>query len=195
MPKVVAERAQAWLKPSTSEDQIGFAPGGGTDDAHQASKNIQEEIAQGKAGSAEVVMPLYDIEKACSWVCMSALWKLMKIWGCDDRFIWVCRALHNHTRVLVRVHEGICSGYIPAKGLMEGCPTYPPLFAAHHTPAMNDFENRRNVATEAAEVTRGIKWVVKMEGKLTHVKRRTGHVEGTGMGKVVGTKLYNKQKK
>ena len=60
---------------------------------------------------------------------------------------------------------------------------------------MNDFENMRRVSADAAGVTPGIKWVVKMNGKLTHIKRRAGNVEGTSMRKAVGTALNNKQEK
>ena len=86
---------------------MGFMSGRGTDDAHQVSRRIAEETAKGKNGSGSVVISMYDIEKAHPRVCRNALWDLMRRWGCDDRLVAVCRALHDHTRVVVRVHGGV----------------------------------------------------------------------------------------
>ena len=97
---------------------------------------------QGTSG-APVVMTLYDIEKAYPRVCRKALWRLMGRLGADDRFISVCKALHEGTEVAVKVRGGVSSKYAPRRGLREGCPSSPPLFNVYHFGVMTDFTARR----------------------------------------------------
>ena len=193
LARVVADRVQKWMTPWRREDQMGFMSGRGTDDAHQVSRRIAEETAKGKNGSGNVVISMYDIEKAYPRVCRNALWDLMRRWGCDDRLVAVCRALHDHTRVVVRVHGGVSSEYMPERGLREGCPTSPPLFTAYHTAVMNDYEIRRRQAAELSGHTPGIKWTVQIDGKLSHIRRQKGTCIGTGHAKKVGSDTISKQ--
>ena len=93
----------------------------------QVSRRICEEVV-GCRGEDRVVVSLFDIEKAYPRVCRDALWWLMAHFGADARFIRVCRALHEHTAVSVRVHGGQSSLYTTDRGLREGCPSSPPLF-------------------------------------------------------------------
>ena len=68
----------------------------------------------------------------------------MDRWGADRRFIAVCKALHEHTEVMVRVHDGESAPYQMERGLREGCPSSPPLFNCYHTAVMTDYEIRGN---------------------------------------------------
>eukprot|EP00972_Heterocapsa_arctica_P114778 16444250-Heterocapsa_arctica.AAC.1 len=113
-------------------------------------------------------MRFFDIEKAYPRVCKDALWKLMHKLGCPDGMIKVCRALHEFTEMHVRIHGGLSSGYLPDKGLREGCPSSPALFNLYHFAVMIDFRIRRAAKAEERGMVPGLIWKYKVDEKLTH---------------------------
>ena len=101
--RIVADRAQKWLEEGEiCEQQCGFRKGRGIDDAHQVTRRIAEEVIRSTEGE-EIIMDFHDIEKAYPRTCRKALWHLLRRQGCDDRFVAVARALHDHTEVVVRI--------------------------------------------------------------------------------------------
>ena len=168
--RVVADRTQRWMDPMLREDQNGFRTARGTDDTHQISRSIIKEIVTSQQGDP-IILSFYDIEKAYPKMCRDALWKLMDTWGADPRFVVACRALHEHTEVIVRVYEGTSMPYSMEKGHREGCPSSPPLFNCYHTAVMMDFETRRKRKAEETGLSPGIPWVTKVDGKLTRLLR------------------------
>ena len=144
---------------------MGFRGARGIDDVLQVSRRICEEVV-GCRGEDRVVVSLFDIEKAYPRVCRDALWWLMAHFGADARFIRVCRALHEHTAVSVRVHGGQSSLYTTDRGLREWCPSSPPLFNVYHHAVMMVFRHRRADAAESSGMTPGLPWTVRVNGKL-----------------------------
>ncbi|OLP79892.1 Fucoxanthin-chlorophyll a-c binding protein A, chloroplastic [Symbiodinium microadriaticum] len=54
----------------------------------------------------------FDIVRAYTRVCRTALWELLTRMGVPDEFLAVLRALHDHTRFMVFVHNGYSEAVI-----------------------------------------------------------------------------------
>jgi hypothetical protein len=165
LARVVSARTQKWSEPWQREDQDGFRKGRGVDDTTQVTRRLVDETMCSEEATP-MVMSFYDIEKAYPRVCRAALWQLMASMGADDRFIAVCKALHEATEVAVKVHGGVSDRYTPARGLREGCPSSPPLFNVYHYGVMTDFEQRRAEAATDENRTPGVEWDVLIDGSL-----------------------------
>ena len=113
------------------------------------------------------VMTFYDIEKAYPRICRDALWRLLKKQGVDQRFIAVCKALHEHTKVYVRAEGGLSDPYVMERGLREGCPSSPPLFNVYHHAVMRDFRARRAACAATKGVATGVLWTHCVNGNLS----------------------------
>ena len=111
-------------------------------------------------------MKAYDIEKAYPRACREALWELMELWGADTEFIRICRALHEHTWISVKVAGGLSAAYLPERGLREGCPSSPTLFNCFHNAVLIDFKKRRALEAESNGMIPGLPWTVMVDGKL-----------------------------
>lgn len=110
MARLVANRLARWCDPWLHEGQNGFRGGRGTDDTHQISRRIVEEIA--RVTSDEVVLfRFFDIEKAYPRVCRPAMWEVLKRRGCPRGMLAVLKALHDHTDMKVKVHGGMSETY------------------------------------------------------------------------------------
>lgn len=177
MARVVALRLQRWSETFLNEEQNGFRRGRSVDDCLMVSRRVAEEVNR-MSTDDWVLMSFFDIEKAYPRVCKDALWKLLKVRGCDDRMIKVCKGLHEGTAYAVKLLGGVSSEWTPDRGLREGCPSSPPLFNIYHDAVMEDFRVRRaSVATNAGRAP-GLKWHYKVDGRLR--KKARGRKVGEG---------------
>ena len=170
MARVVAARIMAWTEGWLDDRQCGFRRGRGVEDALQVTRRVVEQVSRGRPEDEVVYLCFFDIEKAYPRVCRAGLWELLRIRGCDERMISVCRALHEWTEMKVRVEGGESRGYYPERGLREGCPSSPPLFNVYHDAVMEDFRRRRRTLAEEGGQVPGLEWFYKVDGKL---KKRT----------------------
>jgi ribonuclease HI len=184
LARVVADRSQRWSENFVAKNQTGFRKGKGTDDAHQITRMLAEEAAQ--AGEEGVVMSFYDIEKAYPRVCREALWEVLSRFGACPRFVAVCRGLHEHTSITIKVLGGLSKEYVMKRGLREGCPSSPPLFNIYHHAVMEDFRGRRAQNAAKNKLTPGVPWSVKVIGEIAGKNERPGtlHTEQLVLGDV-----------
>lgn len=77
----------------------------------------------------------------------------------------VLQALRNHTAMRVRVW-GVSSGYLPDRGLREGCPSSPVLFNIYRDAVLQDFRTRRSREAQARGQVPGLEWEFKVDGAL-----------------------------
>ena len=124
MARLVANGLARWVDPWLREAQTGFRGGRGTDVAIQVSRRIAEEISR-VASDEVVLLRFFDIEKASPRACRAALWKVLGRRGCAPGMIQVLKAIHEHTVMKVKVYNGVSEGYVPDRGLREGCPSSP----------------------------------------------------------------------
>ncbi|CAE7242471.1 FCPA [Symbiodinium sp. CCMP2592] len=83
-------------------------------------RRLIEEIAVA-ANEGTYGMTCFDIVHAYTRVCRDALWSLLSRLGVPASFVQVLKALHEHTRFKVFVHNGYSSEWLTDRGLREGC--------------------------------------------------------------------------
>lgn len=103
--------------------------------------------------------------KAYPRVCRPALWRVLQRRGCPRSMVKVLQALRNHTAMRVRVW-GVSSGYLPDRGLREGCPSSPVLFNIYRDAVLQDFRTRRSREAQARGQVPGLEWEFKVDGAL-----------------------------
>ena len=93
--RIVASRLNLWASSFLSEEQNGFRAGRGIDDVHQLTRRVLEEIsvaADAEAGQADRVgVTCFDIVRAYTRVCCTALWEPLTRMGVPDEFLAVLR--------------------------------------------------------------------------------------------------------
>ena len=164
--KVVAFRLSSWAEGFLSEEQNGFRKGRGIDDAHQVARRIIEEVVLSEHAES-VAITSFDIVRAYTRVCREALWQLLSTLGLPVPFIQVLKALHEHTSFTAFVHNGYSSAWFTERGLREGCPSSPVLFNIFHNFVLKTFRSRRAQQAAANNLTPGLPWSFKVDGRLT----------------------------
>ena len=73
------------------------------------------------------------------------------------------------------MHAGKSEGYQMDRGLREGGPSSPPIFNVYHCAVMQDFRARRAIQAAECQLTPGIPWTARVDGRLhwTQVMRNT----------------------
>ncbi|CAJ1414131.1 unnamed protein product, partial [Effrenium voratum] len=164
--RIVASRLSAWIDVSLSEQQNGFFFSRGIDDAHQLVRRILEEVVVAE-GDSRVCVTSFDIVRTYTRVCRDALWCLLSRLGAPPAFVQVLKALHEHTRFRVFVHNGYSSPWLTDRGLREGCPSSPVLFNIFHDAVLITFRTRRAERALVLGLSPGLPWRFKVDGHLT----------------------------
>ena len=172
--RVCAARLLRWCSPWLNETQFGFRKGTGLDDVQQLTRSILEEAA-GSAHDRTVVFRFYDLEKAYPKLARHGLWQLLHLKGCPPGFLRVLQRIHNTTSSKVRFQGVMSSGFLPDRGLREGCPSSPILFNIYHHGIMEVFRARRTRLALGLGLTPGVLWDYKVDGKIG--KRRLDRLE------------------
>ena len=102
--RICASRLATWAEEWLPEQQNGFRAGRGIDDVQMVVRRLIEEIAVA-AGEGCFGMTCFDIVRAYTRVCRDALWALLSRFGVPDPFVKVLKALHEHTRFMVFIHN------------------------------------------------------------------------------------------
>ena len=175
--RIAATRLSHWAEQHLPEEQTGFRKHRGIDDAHQLSRRIIEEVVVSQHDHT-VAVASFDIIKAYTRVCRHALWSLLKRLGFPEDFLQVLKALHEHTRFMVFVHNGYSSPWFTERGLREGCPSSPIFFNLFHTFIMKTFRSRRCAASQTSSMTPGLPCEFKVDGRVS----RTGKSKSSSRG-------------
>ena len=177
--RIAASRLSAWCETWLSEEQNGFRPRRGIDDVQQFIRRVIEEVSV--SSSSDVLgITCFDIVRAYTRVCRVALWQLLDRVGVPPSFVSVLKALHDHTKFRVFIHNGYSAPWLTERGLREGCPSSPTLFSIFHHAIMLTFRARRAALSSVQHVQPGIQWNYKVDVRLT----RTGHSKHTARGVV-----------
>ena len=177
--RIAATRLNQWASNHLTEEQNGFRKQRGIDDAHQVARRVIEEVVVSQHDS-RVAVTCFDIIRAYTRVCRQALWQLLTKLGIPTPFLQVLKALHEHTRFQVFIHNGYSTPWLTDRGLREGCPSSPVLFNLFHNFVMLTFRNRRRDLASAHGLHPGLPWQFKVDGRLT----RTGQAKHSSRGVV-----------
>jgi len=172
LARVIAKRLGWWAEYMgvLDENQSGFRKGRSTADAVQVMIRMQEDVVDWKRrvneservngrGPEEVqehcpMARLLDLQKAYPRVSKPGMWKVLERYGLRGRLLETVIDLHETTEYKVRGKEGVSDGWLPARGLREGCSTSPILFNVFHQAVMRQAEERRRMRGGAT----GVKW-------------------------------------
>ena len=187
--RIAASRLNRWASSFLSEEQNGFRAGRGIDDVHQLTRRVLEEISVAASetvnSAPRVGLTCFDIVRAYTRVCRMALWDVLARMGVPEDFLAVLKALHDHTRFMVFVHNGYSSAWFTDRGLREGCPSSPILFSIFHHCVMMTFRARRQEKAQSLNSVPGVPWSFKVDGKLSragHAKRSSRGIERAVVG-------------
>jgi len=135
LARVVSKRLRWWAEELglVEENQAGFRRGRSTADATQVMVRIWEDSRDYRLrtegqGNREPQARLLDLRKAYPRVNKPCLWSILEKYGLGGNCLRVIRDLHETTEYRVRGKEGVSEGWLPARGLREGCATSPVLF-------------------------------------------------------------------
>ena len=146
--RVIAKRVGRWAEhlKLLDENQAGFRKGRSTADVVQVMQRIQEDVVDckrrvndGASDTNEDEWPcarLLDLRKAYPRVSNPALWSLLERYGMKGQCLETLVDLHEMTEYRVKGSEGLSEGWMPVRGLREGCPTSPILFNIYHQAVM-----------------------------------------------------------
>ena len=169
--RVLAKRLGRWAERLglLDDSQSGFRMGRSTEDAAQILIRMQEDVedyrwrlgdryGEIKDSSRWPEARLLDLRKAYPRVSKPALWGLLERCGLRGRAMEAIVGLHETTEYQVRGRgeEGFSEGWVPARGLREGCATSPVLFNVFHQAVMRQAEEVRG---REGEVGVGWRWV------------------------------------
>ena len=117
------------------ESQCGFRSGRTTIDMIFTLRQVQEKcIEQNKS----LYVVFIDFRKAFDTVNRDALWKVLKCYGCPDRFLSLVKGFHQKMNARV-CSQGEYSDPIEVKnGVKQGCVLAPTLFSIYLSAVIDD---------------------------------------------------------
>ena len=171
LARILAKRLGKWAERlgMLDENQSGFRTGRSTGDAAQILIRMQEDLVdyrrrlgdryeEVRSSDRWPEARLLDLRKAYPRVSKPALWSLLERYGLGGKALEAIVGLHETTEYQVRGRgrEGFSEGWVPARGLREGCATSPVLFNIFHQAVMRQAEEAR---CREGEVGVGWRWV------------------------------------
>ena len=171
LARILAKRLGRWAERlgMLDENQSGFRTGRSTGDAAQILIRMQEDVddyrrrlgdryEEVRSSDRWPQARLLDLRKAYPRVSKPALWGLLERYGLSGKALEAIVGLHETTEYQVRGRgrEGFSEGWVPARGLREGCATSPVLFNIFHQAVMRQAEEAR---CREGEVGVGWRWV------------------------------------
>ena len=129
--------SRGWLP----ETQAGFRWGRSTADNLFVLASLLDDA---KFRSKEIHMAFIDVRKAYDTVDRAKLWAVLKTLGVSDAFISLLKSLYRDNIRRIKWRGKLTPPFLATKGLRQGCPLSPVLFALFvaHIPA--DLDSRCN---------------------------------------------------
>ena len=166
--RVIAKRLGWWAEHLglLDENQADFRKGRSTADVVQVMVRMEEDVSDCKRrmnteGAREMnendwpCARLLDLRKAYPRVSKPALWGLLERYGMRGRCLETVMDMHEATEYRVKGREGLSEGWMPARGLREGCSTSPVLFNVYHQAVMRQAMAARS---EGRREEKGVVW-------------------------------------
>ncbi|KAI8490935.1 hypothetical protein Bbelb_313540 [Branchiostoma belcheri] len=107
------------------ETQSGFRPSRGTIDMIFSARQIQEKCTEQRQ---PLFMAFIDLTKAFDSLNREALWKILKRFGCPDKFITILRLLHDQMTAKVLCNGSETESFTIKTGVKQGCILAPTIF-------------------------------------------------------------------
>ncbi|BHF68109.1 hypothetical protein SprV_0301113900 [Sparganum proliferum] len=108
------------------ESQCGFRRHRGTTDMNFAARQLQEECQEMRT---HLYSTFVDLTEAFDTVNREGLWKIMRKFGCPERFIEMVRQLHDGMIARVTDKGVVSEAFAVTDGVNQGCVLAPTLFS------------------------------------------------------------------
>ncbi|BHF65787.1 hypothetical protein SprV_0200880000 [Sparganum proliferum] len=108
------------------ESQCGFRRHRGTTDMIFAARQLQEKCQEMRT---HLYSTFVDLTKAFDTVSREGLWKIMRKFGCPERFIEMVRQLHDGMMARVTDNGAVSEAFAVTNGVKQGCVLAPTLFS------------------------------------------------------------------
>ncbi|BHF65510.1 hypothetical protein SprV_0200852200 [Sparganum proliferum] len=109
-----------------SESQCGFRRHRGTTDMIFAARQLQEKCQEMRT---HLYSTFVDLTKAFDTVNREGLRKIMRKFGCPERFIEMVRQLHDGMMARVTDNGAVSEAFAVTNGVKQGCVLAPTLFS------------------------------------------------------------------
>ncbi|BHF76078.1 hypothetical protein SprV_0501917600 [Sparganum proliferum] len=108
------------------ESQCGFRRHRGTTDMIFAARQLQEKCQEMRT---HLYSTFVDLTKAFDTVNREGLWKIVRKFGCPERFIEMVRQLHDGMMARVTDNGAVSEAFAVTNGVKQGCVLAPTLFS------------------------------------------------------------------
>lgn len=110
------------------ESQCGFRPSRGTTDMIFSARQLQEKCRE---QNRHLYMTFFDLSKAFDTVNRTALWRVLKRYGCPDKLVSLIQNLHENMQASVRINNELSAPFNVTTGVKQGCVMAPSLFTIY----------------------------------------------------------------
>lgn len=117
------------------ESQCGFRKGRGTVDMIFAARQLQEKCQE---QYRDLYTTFVDLTKAFDTVSREGLWKIMRKFGCPDKFISMVRQFHDGMMALVLDDGDSFDAFPVTNGVKQGCVLAPTPFSMMFSAMLSD---------------------------------------------------------
>ena len=142
------------------ESQCGFRAMRSTEDMIFAARQLQEKCQE---QHSDLLMTFVDLTKAFDTVSREGLWKIMKKFGCPDKFTSIVRQFHEGMMAKVLDNGEESEPFPVTNGVKQGCVLAPTLFSMMFSAMLTDAFN--------AEEDGGIPLRYRVDGELFKLSR------------------------
>ncbi|EER13465.1 conserved hypothetical protein [Perkinsus marinus ATCC 50983] len=122
---VLGQRLKPLAESFVGEKQFGFLPAKGTLDAVHVLRRCQEVCNRNGRRLSAVFL---DLKAAFDKVPRPAIWRALRLAGCDEKLISAIESLHRNTVAQVKTQEGLSDPFPIDMGTRQGCRIAPLLF-------------------------------------------------------------------
>jgi hypothetical protein len=161
--KIIAKILQTRLLHLTvevlPESQCGFRPNRGTSDMIFAARQLQEKCREQQK---PLYVAFFDLTKAFDSVNREALFKILNIYGCPNKFINILRLLHDDMEASVKNDNSFTEPFKIGTGVKQGCIIAPTLFSIYLAAMLQQTTDT---------LPEGINITYRMDGKLFNLSR------------------------
>ncbi|BHF74356.1 hypothetical protein SprV_0501744200 [Sparganum proliferum] len=142
------------------ESQCGFRRHRGATDMIFAARQLQEKCQEMRT---HLYSTFVDLTKAFDTVNREGLWKVMRKFGCPERFIEIVRQLHDGMMARVTDNGAVSEAFAVTNGMKQGCVLAPTLFSLMFSAMLMDaYRDERSP---------GIRIAYRTDGQLLNQRR------------------------
>lgn len=123
--KIIKAKIEHEYADSEAEEQAGFRAGRSTIDHLFCITQINEKMT---AVNKEVHALYVDLKKAYDSVPLTKLWEALEITNINANLIKAVQQLYRNCQIKIKIGNKISKGFLPNKGLKQGCCMSPTLF-------------------------------------------------------------------